>query len=160
MRNTPFFHTWQARLATLRARAAPAVAPVRACTRCQLEAHQGQWVPADLLPKAPAQENSRDRVYTRDRLCRRPARAAPHGAPKGRPLAAVDGLTGLRYWPSPFFSQIQTRQSLLAARKEKAIGQRRKGAHVRGQDLRARRGFESFRRGRSAEQQSSFREQE
>jgi hypothetical protein len=51
----------------MRARAAQAVAGVRAYTLCQLEAALGQWVPRDLFPKAPAKENSRDRVYTRDR---------------------------------------------------------------------------------------------
>ena len=67
MRNTPCVPAWRARLAPRRARAAQAVAHVRACTRCQLEAALGQWVPTDLFPKAAAKENSRDRLYTRDR---------------------------------------------------------------------------------------------
>jgi len=45
--------------------AAQAVAKVRAHTLSQLENCFRQWLPEDLLPKAPAQANSRDRIYTR-----------------------------------------------------------------------------------------------
>lgn len=37
---------------------------VRAATLCELEARFGACVPATLFPKAPAKQNSRDRVYT------------------------------------------------------------------------------------------------
>lgn len=67
MPTTSFFPTWRARLAPLGSRTAQAVAQVRAYTLCQLEAALGPWVPTTLFPKAPSQQNSRDRAYTRGR---------------------------------------------------------------------------------------------
>ena len=46
-------------------RTAQALAQVRASTLCQLETCLGAWVPTALFPKAPNQQNSRDRAYTR-----------------------------------------------------------------------------------------------
>ena len=65
MSSTPFFAAWQARLAPCGGRTAAACRQVRAHTLCQLEACLAHWLPANLFPKAPAQENSRDRHYTR-----------------------------------------------------------------------------------------------
>src|SRR6266851_1797271 len=65
MRHTPFFHAWRPRLAPMGSRTTRAFRQVRSHTLCQLETCLGPWVPADLFPKAPNQENSRDRDYTR-----------------------------------------------------------------------------------------------
>jgi hypothetical protein len=67
MLNTPFFPAWRPCLAPMGARLAQAVRQVQAHTLCQREACLGPWLPADLFPKAAAQANSRDRVYTRGR---------------------------------------------------------------------------------------------
>jgi hypothetical protein len=48
-------------------RVAAAVTSVRAATLCQLEQRLDSGLPPDLFPKAPAQQNSRDRIYTQQR---------------------------------------------------------------------------------------------
>lgn len=63
--NTPFFPAWRPRLAPSGARAAQVCRQARAYTLCQLEACFAGWVPAQLFPKAPEKQNSRDRHYTR-----------------------------------------------------------------------------------------------
>jgi len=65
MHHTPFFPAWRPRLAPLGSRTAQAVRRARAYTLCQLETCFGLWVPPQLFPKAPDQQNSRDRDYTR-----------------------------------------------------------------------------------------------
>ena len=65
MHHTPFFPAWRPRLAPLGSRTAQAVRQTRAYTLCQLETCFGPWVPSQLFPKAPDQQNSRDRDYTR-----------------------------------------------------------------------------------------------
>ena len=65
MRETPFFPSWSNRLNPMGSRTAQAVAKVRRHTLCQLENCFRQWLPEDLFPKAAAQANSRDRIYTR-----------------------------------------------------------------------------------------------
>jgi hypothetical protein len=65
MPDTPFFPLWRARLSPLGSRTAKTLAGLRACTLCQLEARFGACLPATLFPKAPDQQNSRDRLYTR-----------------------------------------------------------------------------------------------
>ena len=65
MRNTPFFPAWRARLAPPAARLTQTVAGVRAYTLSQLESRFGHCLPPTLFPKAPDQQNSRDRLYTR-----------------------------------------------------------------------------------------------
>jgi len=65
MHDTPFFPAWRAQLAPLGSRTAKALAGLRACTLCQLEARFGPCLPATLFPKAPEKQNSRDRLYTR-----------------------------------------------------------------------------------------------
>jgi hypothetical protein len=67
MPTTPFFPAWRAQLAPLGSRVAQTVRQVRAYTLCQLESGLGSWVPPELFPKAAAQQNSRDRRYTRGR---------------------------------------------------------------------------------------------
>jgi len=62
--NTPFLPAFRAALAPMGRPTARAAARVRAYTLCQLENCFGDWLPADLFPKAPAQANSRDRCYT------------------------------------------------------------------------------------------------
>jgi hypothetical protein len=63
--HTPFFPAWRAQLAPRGARLAQALQTLRAYTLCQLEAHFGACLPPTLFPKAAAQTNSRDRLYTR-----------------------------------------------------------------------------------------------
>lgn len=65
MPNTPFFPAWRPCLAALGSRTAQALRQVRSHTLCQLETCLGSWVPTELFPKAPDNENSRDRDYTR-----------------------------------------------------------------------------------------------
>jgi hypothetical protein len=65
MPNTPFFPAWRPSLAALGSRTAQALRQVRSHTLCQLETCLGSWVPTELFPKAPDQQNSRDRDYTR-----------------------------------------------------------------------------------------------
>lgn len=65
MKDTPFFGPWVHRLAPMGSRTARAVERVRAYTLCQLENCFARWLPEELLPKASAQANSRDRHYTR-----------------------------------------------------------------------------------------------
>jgi len=65
MNDTPFFGPWIRRLAPMGARTAQAFQRVQGFTLCQLEKSFGQWLPADLFPKAPHKANSRDRHYTR-----------------------------------------------------------------------------------------------
>jgi hypothetical protein len=65
MQNTPFFPAWRPRLAPLGSRTAQALRQVRSYTLCQLETCLAPWVPAQLFPKAPDKQNSRDRDYTR-----------------------------------------------------------------------------------------------
>jgi hypothetical protein len=65
MHHTPFFPAWRPRLASLGSRTAQAVRQARSYTLCQLETCFGPWVPPQLFPKAPDQQNSRDRHYTR-----------------------------------------------------------------------------------------------
>lgn len=62
---TPFFPAWRAQLAPRGARVAQTFQTLRAYTLCQLEAHFGACLPPTLFPKAAAQTNSRDRLYTR-----------------------------------------------------------------------------------------------
>jgi len=62
---TPFFPSWQARLAPMGARVAQTVKTVRSYTLCQLEDRFGSCLPQTLFPKAAAHTNSRDRLYTR-----------------------------------------------------------------------------------------------
>ena len=63
--HTPFFPAWRPRLAPLGSRTAQALRRVRSYTLCQLETCFASWVPPELFPKAPDQQNSRDRDYTR-----------------------------------------------------------------------------------------------
>jgi len=63
--STPFFPSWQARLAPMGARVAQTVKTVRSYTLCQLEDRFGSCLPQTLFPKAAAHTNSRDRLYTR-----------------------------------------------------------------------------------------------
>jgi len=65
MHDTPFFAPWIQSLAPMGSRTAQAVQRVRAYTLCQLENCFHQWLPEALFPKAAAQANSRDRLYTR-----------------------------------------------------------------------------------------------
>jgi hypothetical protein len=67
MKSTPFFPAWRARLAPRGSRLARTAQSLRAATLSQLEDRFAAAVPAGLFPKAPAQANSRDRVYTRRR---------------------------------------------------------------------------------------------
>lgn len=62
---TPFFPAWLARLAPMGRRTADLGHQLRSHTLCQLEVCLAPWLPTDLFPKAPANENSRDRHYTR-----------------------------------------------------------------------------------------------
>jgi hypothetical protein len=64
---TPFFPPWRAQLAPMTGRLARTVPTVRAYTLSQLEARCGAWLPKNLFPKARAQVNSRDRIYSRPR---------------------------------------------------------------------------------------------
>jgi len=65
MPHTPFFPAWRPQLAPRGSRTAQAVHLARTHTLCQLETCFGPWVPPQLFPKAPDQQNSRDRDYTR-----------------------------------------------------------------------------------------------
>jgi hypothetical protein len=65
MPNTPFFPAFRPRLAPMGARLAQTVRQVRAHTLGQLETCLGPWLPTKLFPKATAEANSRDRLYTR-----------------------------------------------------------------------------------------------
>jgi hypothetical protein len=65
MPDTPFFAPWLHQLAPMGARTSAAWQQVRGYTLCQLEKSLGRWLPEDLFPKAAAQANSRDRIYTR-----------------------------------------------------------------------------------------------
>lgn len=67
MQDTPFFSVWRAQLAPMGARVAHACHTVRTYTLCQLEARFGAHLPRHLFPKAAANANSRDRIYTRQR---------------------------------------------------------------------------------------------
>lgn len=60
MCNTPCFPEWRGWWRPLAARATA----LQACTLCELESWFGAVLPATLFPKAPAQRNSRERVYT------------------------------------------------------------------------------------------------
>jgi hypothetical protein len=63
--NTPFFPSWRSQLAPMGARVAQTLKSVRAYTLCQLEERFSSCLPRTLFPKAAAQTNSRDRLYTR-----------------------------------------------------------------------------------------------
>jgi len=65
--HTPFFPSWRARFAPMRAGVAAALHTVRAYTLNQLEDRFGSHLPQSLFPKAPERANSRDRIYTRPR---------------------------------------------------------------------------------------------
>src|SRR5208282_5032067 len=65
MHDTPFFSAWRTQLAPSGSRTARALADLRACTLCQLEARFGACRPATLFPRAPEKQNRRDRLYTR-----------------------------------------------------------------------------------------------
>jgi hypothetical protein len=65
MHHTPFFPAWRPRLAPLGSRSAQTLRQVCSYTLCQLETCLGTWMPAQLFPKAPERQNSRDRDYTR-----------------------------------------------------------------------------------------------
>lgn len=65
MKPTPFFPAWQARFAPMGSRLAGTLQSLRAATLAQLEDRFGTCLPAQLFPKAAAQANSRDRIYTR-----------------------------------------------------------------------------------------------
>jgi hypothetical protein len=62
---TPFFPSWQARLAPMGARLAQTSRRLRSYTLCQLEERFGACLPPTLFPKAAGHTNSRDRLYTR-----------------------------------------------------------------------------------------------
>lgn len=64
MQHTPFFPAWRARLAPLGSRTPKAWRELGACTLSQLEARFARWIPPELFPKAAANQNSRDRIYT------------------------------------------------------------------------------------------------
>ena len=65
MLNTAFFPAWRPHLAALGSRTSKAFSKVRSYTLSKLESCLGSWLPADLFPKAPDKENSRDHTYTR-----------------------------------------------------------------------------------------------
>ena len=65
MHDTPFFPEWHHRLGPMGSRSATVFRQVRAYTLSQLETRLASWVPPQLFPKAPDQQNSRDRDYTR-----------------------------------------------------------------------------------------------
>lgn len=67
MSPTPFFPAWRPRLARLGSRTARTFRQVRAYTLCQLETCFAACFPAELFPKAPKRQNSRNRDYTRAR---------------------------------------------------------------------------------------------
>src|ERR1700677_2535765 len=56
------------------------------------------------------------------------------------------------------FAEVDTQELVLATGVEKAVGDGREGAHLTGQDLRARVGLEFLRRGARAEQLALLRE--
>ena len=62
---TPLFPAWRSCLAPFGSRSTRLCRRVRAYTLCQLEQSFGSWIPAELFPKAPHRQNSRDRDYTR-----------------------------------------------------------------------------------------------
>ena len=65
--DTPFFPSWLPRFNPMGPRLAQTFNTVRAYTLSQLEDRLGRHLPQSLFPKAPAQANSRDRIYTRPR---------------------------------------------------------------------------------------------
>jgi hypothetical protein len=65
--DTPFFPSWQSRFAPMGRRLAQTFTTVRAYTLSQLEDRLGPYLPQTLFPKAAANANSRDRIYTRPR---------------------------------------------------------------------------------------------
>jgi len=65
--HTPFFPAWRAQLAPMGARLVQTFKTVGSYTLTQLEERFASHVPPTLFPKAAAQANSRDRIYTRPR---------------------------------------------------------------------------------------------
>jgi hypothetical protein len=65
MAETPFFPAWRHRFAPMGRRLQAAAHNIQAMTLAQLETVFAACVPDTLFPKAPGQENSRDRLYTR-----------------------------------------------------------------------------------------------
>lgn len=63
--HTPLFPPWRSRLAAFGSRTSRVCQQVRSYTLCQLEQSFAPWIPAQLFPKAPDHQNSRDRYYTR-----------------------------------------------------------------------------------------------
>lgn len=61
---TPLLPAFRAALAPMGRQTTQTVHRVRAYTLCQLESCFGDWLPAELFPKAPHHANSRDRYYT------------------------------------------------------------------------------------------------
>jgi hypothetical protein len=64
---TPYFPHWRARLAPMGSRVTGAYKTIRSYTLSRLEERFGAYLSPTLFPKAAAQANSRDRIYTRHR---------------------------------------------------------------------------------------------